>query len=106
MDLGRSTLALSEPPMTPRKQSLPKASKTKKAVSAADDSIVASLISSETQTELAPAIKSIFEQRRELEVIDSLGQVVEAKEKEIQKICETNFQVRACTRYWLRFSQF
>jgi hypothetical protein len=83
-----------ESPASPRKGSVNRPQKSKKSVSGADDSIVASLISSETQTELAPAIKSIFEQHRELEVIDSLGQVVEAKEKEIQKICETNFQVR------------
>lgn len=95
LDAGDPTSHAFDPPASPRKGAPKGQNKSKKALSAADDSIVASLISSETQTELAPAIKSIFEQHRELEVIDSLSQVVEAKEKEIQKICETNFQVRA-----------
>jgi len=58
-----------------------------------EDSLVASLITSDSQTELAPAIKSIFEQRKENEVIQSLSNFVSNREREIERICLSNFQV-------------
>jgi len=69
---------------TPRKEDLLKA----------EDTIVGALITSDSQTELAPAIKSIFEQKKENEVIQSLSNFVHTREQDIEKICQTNFHVR------------
>jgi Glu-tRNA(Gln) amidotransferase subunit E-like FAD-binding protein len=86
----------------PSKNTEPKAPKgeTKKVKvrSEIEESMVQSIISSETQTELAPAIKSIFEQTKEVDVVESLTDYIQNKEIEIQRMCESNFQV--CL-FWL-----
>ena len=52
------------------------------------------LISTDNQTELAPAIKPIFDQNKEMEVISNLELFIRNRETEIEKICQQNFAVR------------
>ena len=45
-------------------------------------------------SELAPAIKSVFEQGKEEEVIKNLTLFIKEREREIEKICQNNYQVK------------
>jgi glutathione peroxidase-family protein len=44
-------------------------------------------------SELAPAIKAVFEQNKENLAIEKLIQFTEQREQEIEKICQNNYQV-------------
>ena len=57
------------------------------------DSLVSSIIASETQTELGPAIQSLFEQGKQEDAIAELTSYVKRLEREIEKICTQNYQV-------------
>lgn len=59
-----------------------------------EEAYILTLISTENQTELAPAIKPIFDQGKELEVIANLELFIKNRETEIEKICQQNFAVR------------
>lgn len=76
-----------------------KATKTKKAkkvrqLTFQEEAYILTLISTENQTELAPAIKPIFDQGKEFEIIANLEVFIKARETEIEKICQQNFAVR------------
>lgn len=60
-----------------------------------EEAYILTLISTENQTELAPAIKPIFDQGKELEIISNLEIFIKARETEIEKICQQNFAVRS-----------
>ena len=67
-----------------------------------EEAYILTLISTENQTELAPAIKPIFDQGKELEVISNLEVFIKARETEIEKICQQNFAVRSVILAFLR----
>jgi hypothetical protein len=54
--------------------------------------LITSLITDELQSELAPAIKSVFEQRKEKEVLQSLNTFIAKREETIESICVTNYE--------------
>lgn len=90
-------------------QALPleKASKVKKVkkvrqLTFQEEAYILTLISTENQTELAPAIKPIFDQGKEQEIIGNLEIFIKNRETEIEKICQQNFAVR-CLFYHLGF---
>jgi len=62
-----------------------------------EEAYILTLISTENQTELAPAIKPIFDQGKEQEVIGNLEVFIKARETEIEKICQQNFAVCICS---------
>lgn len=80
------------------KQAAPvtKAKKGKKArqLTFQEEAYIMTLITTENQTELAPAIKPIFDQNKELEVMGNLLLFIRNREAEIEKICQANFSVR------------
>jgi len=53
-----------------------------------------SLLATDIQGELAPAIKIVFEQRKEREALDLLGKYVQSRAVAIETICDANYQVR------------
>lgn len=58
-----------------------------------EDSFLASLIACDPQTELAPAVKPIFEQKKEKEIIGNLSLFIKSRESDIEKLCQQNFAV-------------
>ena len=54
---------------------------------------LASLIACDPQTELAPAVKPIFEQKKEKEIIGNLSLFIKSRESDIEKLCHQNFAV-------------
>lgn len=86
---------------------LEKASKVKKVkkvrqLTFQEEAYILTLISTENQTELAPAIKPIFDQNKEQEIIGNLEIFIKNRETEIEKICQQNFAVRILIymTYW------
>jgi hypothetical protein len=59
-----------------------------------EEAYILTLISTDNQTELAPAIKPIFDQGKEREIIANLELFIKNRETEIEKICQQNFAVR------------
>eukprot|EP01130_Rhizamoeba_saxonica_P015909 TRINITY_DN7247_c0_g1_i1.p1 TRINITY_DN7247_c0_g1~~TRINITY_DN7247_c0_g1_i1.p1 ORF type:complete len:832 (+),score=159.22 TRINITY_DN7247_c0_g1_i1:37-2532(+) len=55
------------------------------------DSFVSSLITEDLQ-ELSPAIKSVFEQKKELDAVQSLELYIEARKTDIEKFSAKNYQ--------------
>lgn len=67
--------------------------KKSKTLTVSEDSIVSTLVACDTKTELAPAIKSIFEQKKEHEILSNLSTFISNRELEIERICQNDFEV-------------
>lgn len=77
----------------PNSEKKMKKPKKQKSGTFSEESIISTLIACDTQTELAPAIKSIFEQKKENEFIKHLSSFIANRELEIERICQGNFEV-------------
>ncbi len=49
------------------------------------------MLADDVRSEVAPAIKAVFEQRRETETLSALERFVTAREAEIGALCDANY---------------